>query len=173
MSVVSLGDTERAYLIRLGLDPEPPSVDALDRLHRAHVERVPYETAWIHEGRRWTTDPDAAMARIAHDGRGGYCYHLNGALALLLAALGYRVSRVCTVQRRRPGGGVDILRGRVFRAADGADTTFGDDDADAWFDLVTELGVRLPAESRDALWTRVSAAHAAHHRTSDDDLAAD
>lgn len=32
-----------AYLARLGLEHEPPSVDALFRLHKAHVERVPYE----------------------------------------------------------------------------------------------------------------------------------
>lgn len=33
------------------------------------------------------------MARIATVGRGGYCYHLNGALGALLDALGYQVTR--------------------------------------------------------------------------------
>ena len=33
------------------------------------------------------------MRRVAHDQRGGYCFHLNGALAELLSALGYRVTR--------------------------------------------------------------------------------
>ena len=39
-------DTElrAAYLRRLGLDAEPPSVDALQRLHQRHVERIAYET---------------------------------------------------------------------------------------------------------------------------------
>jgi hypothetical protein len=46
-----------AYLDRLGLDREPPSVEALARLHRAHVERVPYETLWIPLGEDWTVDP--------------------------------------------------------------------------------------------------------------------
>ena len=32
-----------------------------------------------------------AAERIAFDGRGGYCYHLNGALGLLLSSLGYEV----------------------------------------------------------------------------------
>jgi arylamine N-acetyltransferase len=82
-----------AYLARLGLEAEPPSADALARLHRAHVERVPYETLWIHLGERWTTDVDAAVARIATGGRGGYCFHLNGALAALLDVLGYGVGR--------------------------------------------------------------------------------
>ena len=81
------------YLARLGLDAEPPSVDALARLHRAHVERIPWETLWIHEGHRWDLDPTASATRIATTGRGGYCFHLNGALAALLAALGYEVTR--------------------------------------------------------------------------------
>ena len=82
-----------AYLRRLGLDAEPPSGEALQRLHRAQVERVPYETVWIHLGERWDIDPADSLRRVAHDGRGGYCYHLNGAFSVLLAALGYRVSR--------------------------------------------------------------------------------
>jgi arylamine N-acetyltransferase len=82
-----------AYLRRLGVDAEPPSADALARLHRAHVERVPYETVWIHLAEGWGIDAAESMARIAAGGRGGYCYQLNGALAGLLEALGYRVTR--------------------------------------------------------------------------------
>lgn len=78
-----------AYLTRLGLEAEPPSADALRRLHRRQVERVPYETIWIHGGETWGIDPADAIVRIALQGRGGYCYHLNGALGLLLQSLGY------------------------------------------------------------------------------------
>lgn len=82
-----------AYLRRLGLDAEPPSADALFRIHRAHVERVPYETLWIHLGEPRTVDVDQSVVRIANEQRGGYCYHLNGALSELLGELGYEVSR--------------------------------------------------------------------------------
>ena len=82
-----------AYLARLGLPAEAPSADALVRLHRAHAERIPYETLWIQLGEGWTTAPVASARRVAHLGRGGYCYHLNGALSELLATLGYRVTR--------------------------------------------------------------------------------
>lgn len=88
-----VGDDLGAMLRRLGLDAEPPSVGALTRIHRAQVERVPYETVWIHMGQRWGIDPVGSLHRIAHDGRGGYCYQLNGALALTLEHLGYRVTR--------------------------------------------------------------------------------
>jgi arylamine N-acetyltransferase len=87
------GDDVGAYLRRLGLAREPPTTDALQRIHRAQVETVPYETAWIHQGQRWSIDPREAMRRVAHDQRGGYCFHLNGALAELLSGLGYRVTR--------------------------------------------------------------------------------
>lgn len=80
-----------AYLARLGVDALPPSADALLRVVQRHAERVPYETLWIPAGERWSTDPVEAAERIALAGRGGYCYHLNGALGLLLSSLGYTV----------------------------------------------------------------------------------
>ena len=86
-------ETLAAYLRRLGIEVERPSVEALHRIHRAHVERIPYETLWLHMDERWSLDPSDSFARIAHQGRGGYCFHLNGALSELLATLGYQVTR--------------------------------------------------------------------------------
>lgn len=80
------------YLQRLGLGVEPPSPDALSRLHRAHVERVSWETLWIQMGELWGIDPHESARRIAEEGRGGYCFHLNGAFAVLLESLGYVVT---------------------------------------------------------------------------------
>jgi arylamine N-acetyltransferase len=85
--------TRDAYLRRLHVAAEAPSVDALARLHRAQVEHVPYETTWLHLGEPWSVDAMASVQRIAHGGRGGYCYHVNGAFSELLAALDYTVTR--------------------------------------------------------------------------------
>jgi N-hydroxyarylamine O-acetyltransferase len=85
-------DEQATYLRRLGLEAEPPSVEALCRLHRAHVERVPWETLWIQQGERWPSDVRASVQRIATTARGGYCFHLNGAFSALLGSLGYRVT---------------------------------------------------------------------------------
>lgn len=84
-------DVRVAYLARLGVEPEPPSVEALTLLVQRQVERIPYETLWIPAGERWTSDAAQAARRIAFERRGGYCYHLNGALGLLLRSLGYEV----------------------------------------------------------------------------------
>jgi arylamine N-acetyltransferase len=86
-------DVTKAYLRRLGLDAEPPSIEALQRLHRRQVERIPYETMWLHGGEAWGVNPVDSVARIALQGRGGYCYHLNGAFSELLRSLGYTVAR--------------------------------------------------------------------------------
>lgn len=84
-------DVQRAYLARLGVAAGPPSAEALRLLVQRHAERVPYETLWIQAGEGWTIDPYQAAMRIALHQRGGYCYHMNGALGLLLRSLGYAV----------------------------------------------------------------------------------
>ena len=82
-----------AYLTRLGVPAEPPSPAALGRLHRAHVERVPYETFWMHLDEPLGVDALESVRRIATTSGGGYCFQLNGAFAALLATLGYTVTR--------------------------------------------------------------------------------
>jgi N-hydroxyarylamine O-acetyltransferase len=93
------------YLRRLDIDdPGPPSVEGLRALHRAHVERIPYEAIEIQLGRPTTVDPYEAAHRIVSRHRGGYCYHLNGAFSVLLDALGYDVTwhRGGVQNRREP-----------------------------------------------------------------------
>ncbi|GAA2879670.1 arylamine N-acetyltransferase [Actinoplanes cyaneus] len=83
------------YLRRLGLASlagQAPSVAGLHALHTAHAERVPYECLEIWLGRPTTIEPRDSVRRIVA-GRGGYCYHLNGAFSALLRALGYQVTR--------------------------------------------------------------------------------
>ena len=67
----------------------PPT---LATLARAHVARVPYENVDIYRGSPPEIDPLACVDRIAA-GRGGYCFHLNGALVTLLEWLQVDVTR--------------------------------------------------------------------------------
>jgi arylamine N-acetyltransferase len=81
------------FLDRLGLsEPDAPSAHALHALHRAFVERIPYETIEITLERPTTLDRFEAADRIVRRKRGGYCYHMNGAFSVLLEALGYSVT---------------------------------------------------------------------------------
>jgi N-hydroxyarylamine O-acetyltransferase len=88
----SAGSVVDRYLARLGADPAPPSIDALVDLQQRHVGSVPWETMWIQLGEPRPIEPAASLATIADSGRGGYCFHLNGAFAALLTHLGYRVT---------------------------------------------------------------------------------
>ncbi len=106
------------YLRRLRVEPAPPSAEALFALHRAHVERVPYETTWIQMGDLWDVSGRASFRRVATNGRGGYCFHLNGAFATLLEALGYAVTRrVGAVHDAGAFGANDIANHLVLTVA--------------------------------------------------------
>lgn len=116
-------DLAHAYLALLAVDAQPGASDAavLQRLHSAHLARVPFETLDIVRGRPPGIDPVGSVRRIV-DGRGGYCYHLNGAFSTLLFWLGFDVTRhVAGVQRRgeaAPGPNASHL-GLTVRTSDG------------------------------------------------------
>ncbi len=101
-------DLVEDYLHRLGLtradvgSPGPATLDGLRMLHAAHCSRIVYENIDIIRGCPPGIDPEATARRFV-DGRGGYCYLLNGGFSALLASLGYAVQRhVGAVWR--PGG---------------------------------------------------------------------
>ena len=82
-----------ALLARIGLDRAPAAdVDGLRVLHRAFVERVPYEDLAVQLGESGPLDEAALTQRILSDGRGGYCFELNTVLAALLRAIGFVVT---------------------------------------------------------------------------------
>ena len=113
-----------SYLEHLGVRAQPGDVDAemLAALQRAHVMRVPYENIDIYRGRPPGIDPFACVERVV-EGRGGYCYHLNGALVTLLEWLEVDVTRhVSGVQGRavEPGLSGNHL-GVTVRTPDGSE----------------------------------------------------
>jgi arylamine N-acetyltransferase len=135
-------DDVAAYLARLGLDREPPSAEALDRLHRAQVEHVPYETMWIHAGDLWSVDPAASVHRVAHQRRGGYCFHVNGAFGELLRALGYDVTLHAGGVHGPDGPSADAIENHLVLLAHGLPT---DDNPDGHWYLDAGLGDALHA----------------------------
>jgi N-hydroxyarylamine O-acetyltransferase len=80
-----------AYLARLGLPRAAPGVDYLFTLHRAHVSRVTYSNLQIMRGTPAAIDPEVSAGEVIA-GRGGYCFHLNGAFSWLLRELGFQVT---------------------------------------------------------------------------------
>ena len=95
--------TAAAYLRRIAVPP-PVTADAagLRMLHRAHQLSVPFENLSIHLNEPISLDEDDLVGKVVQERRGGFCYELNGAFALLLEVLGGRVERVAA---RVYGGG--------------------------------------------------------------------
>jgi N-hydroxyarylamine O-acetyltransferase len=79
-------------LRHIGLDAVPAAdLEGLHAVHRAYLERVPYEDLAIQLGETGPLDERALAARVV-SGRGGYCFELNTVLAMLLRELGFNVS---------------------------------------------------------------------------------
>lgn len=94
-------DTGR-YLARIGYTgPREPVLDTLRALHKAHLRAVPFENLDIGLGRAIALDEAAVFDKIVARRRGGFCYELNGLFALLLRALGFRVTLLSARVRRR------------------------------------------------------------------------
>jgi arylamine N-acetyltransferase len=142
-----------AYLALLDVDAARGGVDeeTLRQLQVAHVERVPYETLDIVLGRPPGIEPIDSVRRIV-GGRGGYCYHLNGAFSALLAWLDVDVTRhLAGVQRRGddpPGPNGNHL-GLTARTKDGqpwlVDVGLGDGPAEP---LPLAIGVHAQRSHR-------------------------
>jgi N-hydroxyarylamine O-acetyltransferase len=87
--------TAEAYLRRIRLSPPLAADEAtLRTLHRAHLVEAPFENLSIHLGEPISLDEDALISKIVRNRRGGFCYELNGAFAVLLEALGAQVTRL-------------------------------------------------------------------------------
>jgi N-hydroxyarylamine O-acetyltransferase len=88
-------DIVAAYLRRIGLArPAVADAAALRALHRAHQVAVPFENLSIHLPEPISLDEADLVDKIVRRRRGGFCYELNGAFAVLLEALGARVARL-------------------------------------------------------------------------------
>jgi N-hydroxyarylamine O-acetyltransferase len=88
-------ETALAYLDRAGVTgPAASDAAGLRMLHRAHQMTVPFENLSIHLAEPILLDERDLVDKIVRRRRGGFCYELNGAFALLLEALGAQVSRV-------------------------------------------------------------------------------
>jgi N-hydroxyarylamine O-acetyltransferase len=132
------------YLRRIGAE-RPGSADAaaLRAMHRLHQLAVPFENLSIHLGEPILLGADELIDKIVLRRRGGFCYELNGAFALLLTSLGFEVRRVAA--RVHGAGGLgppfDHLA-LVVSPADGsgpwlADVGFG---SHSTYPLVFETG---------------------------------
>ena len=84
-----------AYFERIGFTDQP-SVDlnTLVRLQRQHLLSIPYENLDVQLGQSLDLDIDRIYAKIVEQGRGGWCYEMNGILQWALEQVGFDVMRI-------------------------------------------------------------------------------
>jgi len=81
-----------AYLTRIQyFKPIKPDAQTLHGLQLAHLRSVPFENLDIGLGRPILLDKEALWNKIVLNGRGGFCYEVNGLFAWLLKEIGYDV----------------------------------------------------------------------------------
>ena len=88
-------DVER-YLARIGVDPHtgPPTLELLSALQLAHLIHVAFENLHVFHRRGVRTDLEWSYPKIVDQGRGGWCFELNGSFGALLRELGFDVDYV-------------------------------------------------------------------------------
>ena len=98
------------YLQRVGFEGQArPDLATFVGIHRAHALAIPYENLDVYLERPVDQDMPRIFNKIVNEGRGGWCYEMNGLLGWALQKIGFEVTR-------RMGG--------VFRAEEG-DGAFG------------------------------------------------
>ncbi len=108
-----------SYLKRIRYEGDlTPNLATLTGIHRAHLLNIAYENLDIHRDCPLTTDLAQIYDKIVTNGRGGWCFEMNGLLAWALREVGFQVTMLSSfVGRERnqpiPNGAGDHLILRV------------------------------------------------------------
>ena len=93
-----------SYLRRIHLAPEPPSINFLRKLHRSHLLHIPFENLDIHYQKKIILNYEKIYQKLILEGRGGYCYELNGLFYHLLYHLGFNCHLISARIRNEKSG---------------------------------------------------------------------
>lgn len=93
------------YFDRIGYTgSDAPCVKTLRELLQSHIHVVPFENLDVQLGRRLTTAPEDAYAKIVERRRGGWCYEQNGLFGSVLSKMGFDVRRIAAAVMRQERG---------------------------------------------------------------------
>ncbi|OHD79921.1 arylamine N-acetyltransferase [Sulfuricurvum sp. RIFCSPLOWO2_12_FULL_43_24] len=78
------------YLRRINYNGQTrPDLSTLTALMSAQLQSVPFENTEVQAGRIPSLIPEEITTKIIMNGRGGYCYEVNGLFAMALTAIGF------------------------------------------------------------------------------------
>ena len=97
------------YLERVRFRGVPrPDLDTLTRLHRLHLESIPYENLDVQLRRPVGFDVRDIFDKLVDHRRGGWCYEMNGLFAWALEEIGFEVMQLAGAVVRDRLGDVTI-----------------------------------------------------------------
>ncbi len=108
------------YFERIGFSGSVnQDLNTLEMMMRAQLCSVAFENTEVQAGRIPSLKPEDIVKKIVYDGRGGYCYELNGLFAMALETIGFEyyfaAARPMTYPERRPKTHmVVIVRHTIF-----------------------------------------------------------
>jgi len=89
----NLSSKIQAHLERIHYNGDlTPSLKLLNDLHRLSSFHIPFENFDVHLKGKVSLDKDEIFDKIIKQGRGGYCYELNGLFYDLLTELGFETT---------------------------------------------------------------------------------
>ena len=126
------------YLKRIKLAKTPePTLEFVAEMMQQHTFTIPFENLDVQAGNIVSLVPEEIVDKIVHQNRGGYCYEVNGILAMALQKLGiscyFTAAHSMTYGVRRPRTHLVIIakiEGKTYLL----DTGFGSN------------GIRLPMD---------------------------
>lgn len=140
------------YLTRIQyFRPIKPDVQTLEGLHLAHLLHVPFENLDIGLKRPIRLEEEALWNKIVVQGRGGFCYELNGLFGAFLREIGFDVTYLnARVYNREGKLGIPFDHLALLVQIPGqpgrwlADVGFGDS-------FLEPLNLTVPAEQEQGL----------------------
>jgi len=97
----------KAYLDRIEVKGKlEVNLDCLTLLQKQHLLNIPFENLDIHTKTEIRLDIDRVFTKVITNGRGGFCYELNGMFYELLLELGFEAQLIsCQVYKKETGFG--------------------------------------------------------------------
>ncbi|MEX1153362.1 arylamine N-acetyltransferase, partial [Parvibaculum sp.] len=104
-----------AYFKRIGYSgSRAPTLDTLKAIHYAHAVSIPFENLDVLAKRPILLDHASLQKKLVTDGRGGYCFEVNGLFAAVLRQLSFDLTTLIGRVRWMSPEEVDTARSHML-----------------------------------------------------------
>ncbi len=107
-----------AYFRRIDYrGPARVDLETLREVHHQHILHIPYENVDVQLGQPLDFNEARIFDKLVASGRGGWCYEMNGLLAMALTEIGFEVRRMSGAVMRASQGDQQLGNHLVLEVA--------------------------------------------------------